>query len=189
MFKSEDILDLIQRDQYKSYLNLIYKMIIPVAKKVKVKYASDFLELDDIIQESVICFYRIAREGKIKNADNLKGYLYVLTKNIVLNQLRARKIVTTELNESFHELEESGSVEAEHLEKRSNMLQDALRQLSDSCKALITAYYNDNMSMKQIAVVYDYKNEDVVKTKHYKCKQKLALIINENVTFKSTLNA
>jgi cupin superfamily acireductone dioxygenase involved in methionine salvage len=43
--------------------------------------------------------------------------------------------------------------------------------------------------MKEIAQEYGYQNIDVVKTKHYKCKQKLASIINENVIFKSTLNA
>jgi RNA polymerase sigma factor (sigma-70 family) len=185
-FSSEQLLKYIQSDDYERYLAMIYQLVYPMAKKLKSRFSVNNLELDDIIQDSVIRFYRTAKEGKIDPIGNVEGYVYVLVKNVILASIKKNKIETNQLTEEFDQLED---LNVNEVESRAEILEQAISRLSDSCRNIIDSFYFLNLSMKEIAQKFGYSNDDVVKTKHYKCKQRLSEIIEGDLIFKELLKS
>jgi len=52
--------------------------------------------------------------------------------------------------------------------------------LGEPCKKILTLFYYDNLSMKEIVEHLPYENEQVVRNKKYKCLQALTGLIKDN---------
>ena len=55
-----------------------------------------------------------------------------------------------------------------------------LNGLGDACKKILTLFYYENLSMKEMVSHLHYENEQVVRNKKYKCLQQLTGILKEN---------
>ena len=62
-------------------------------------------------------------------------------------------------------------------EERIRIIHECIDKLDDTCKKVLSYYYFDGMSMKEIAEKIGFANTDTTKTKKYKCKKKLDEII------------
>lgn len=56
------------------------------------------------------------------------------------------------------------------------LLTRAMRQINEACRKLLTLFYYESMTMKEIAVKMKFKNDDVAKTKKHKCLDRLQSI-------------
>ena len=57
------------------------------------------------------------------------------------------------------------------------VIQDCVGQLGDVCQKVLSYYYFDGMSMKEIAGKLGFANSDTAKTKKYKCKKELDRVV------------
>jgi RNA polymerase sigma factor (sigma-70 family) len=186
-YDADEILGLINENNFKDYLKGIYVYVYPIAKKIKKEYAQkNEIQVEDIVQETVIRFYRYASEGKLKNGENIEGLLFVMAKNLILNHLKKSKIETIELSENFDKITDNQQDESQ-VEWRATLFRQLLNQLSEACQQLINAYYYQNLSMKEISLNLAYNSEDVAKSKHYKCKQKLVELIEKTPNLKNQM--
>ena len=55
-----------------------------------------------------------------------------------------------------------------------------MNRLGDSCRQLLTLYYYENQTFKEIGEKMAYENEQVVRNKKYKCMKELTDMIREN---------
>ena len=80
---------------------------------------------------------------------------------------------------SRHSNEEKDAIEYQEHEKeeRIKIIHECIDKLDDTCKKVLSYYYFDGMSMKDIAEKIGFANTDTAKTKKYKCKKKLDEVI------------
>ena len=73
-------------------------------------------------------------------------------------------------------------------EERRNLMTKIFEMMDDNCRKIIEYVIFDNLSMREIAQKLNYTSEDVAKSTHYRCRQKLAKQLQEHQSFiKSTL--
>lgn len=128
----------------------------------------------DIFQVSIVILYENVIRGKITELDNVKSYLFRIGKNKLLEHYRAIK-------KSQHQKVDENVLLNMVLDQDSNSdypdlvakIMSCLSDLGDPCKTLLENYYFNNMSLEEIAIKMNYKNSATVKTKKFKCIQRL----------------
>lgn len=132
-------------------------------------------DAQDIFQEVVVAFINLVRLGKFRGESSIKTFLYALTRNLWLNELkrRNRTVVREKKYEMKNERKEPTiSTQVESREASKQLLQ-VMNELGESCKQILLLFYYGNESMKEIVAKTAYENEQVVRNKKYKCLKKL----------------
>ncbi len=165
------------RDGDESGFTLLYEKrphnIIP---KLQGQYYTNFGEetlniIEDAFQEAAIKLYQKLMSGEI-NSGNLRGWLYTTTNRRILDYIKKTLIVPPmppEIN----------SEDMEEQEKDYQLYDKAFEQLDPICQKLLKLRYFSGMSAKKIAKEMGYKNEKVVNTTAYQCKEKLKILVTK----------
>jgi RNA polymerase sigma factor (sigma-70 family) len=148
----------------------------------------------DIFQEAILVFIEQVRQNKFRGDSSIKTYLTGIAKNLWFNELRSRDRRNN--REANYVKQEDGAAEedAHHrIYNRENKqkLMNVFEQIGDVCKKLLTGYYYENLSMKEMLVLFNYDNEQVLRNKKSKCMKHLKDLITTNKelteTFKTYL--
>lgn len=134
----------------------------------------------DIFQVSIVILYENVVNNKIEKLDSVKSYLFAIGKNKMMEYFRsAKKNQSSQLKENLildqYLFDES---EYEIKETKFNSLNAALKEIGDPCYTLLSNFYFKKMSLDVIANEMDYKNTNTVKTKKFKCIQRLKKMVN-----------
>lgn len=129
----------------------------------------------EIFQVSIVILYENVMSGKLTKLDNVKSYLFTIGKNKLMEHFRKiKKNQHQEIDDTV--LLKSAVSEEFELEDDNEevfKISDALKQLGDPCKTLLENFYFRKMSLEEISKTMQYKNTDTVKTKKFKCIQRL----------------
>ena len=148
----------------------------------------------DVIQETIVAFIEIVENNKYRGDASVKSFLYSITRNLWLSELRKRNSADNR-NRIFEkgkdEIEEeavSQLIKSEY----HKAIQDMFVRLGEKCKQLLTMVYYEDLSMKDILdKTTDYQNEQVLRNKKYKCMKQLEQMIEDNqdlkIQFKNAL--
>lgn len=153
-------------------------------------------DAEDIFQEVVVSFIDLVQRDKFRGESSIKTFLFSINRNTWLNELKKRgrasvreeKYVRMEVNdEKGMERAEAGA--AGHIEEREEKaaIASVVASLGDTCRKILTLFYYENLSMKEILDATDYDNEQVVRNKKYKCLKQLEQMLNEKPQLKQTL--
>ncbi|MCC6287634.1 MAG: sigma-70 family RNA polymerase sigma factor [Chitinophagaceae bacterium] len=147
-------------------------------------------DAQDILQEVIVDFIRVVQTGKFREESSVKTFLHSITRNTWLNELKKRN--RTEKRDKVFELNrmqnDSGAETYEQRESRKQLL-DVFKTLGEGCKKILTLFYFDSLSMKEIVEQTNYENEQVVRNKKHKCFKELVSMVKNNVTIIETLKA
>ena len=137
----------------------------------------------DIIQETIVAFIEIVQENKYRGDASVKSFLYTITRNLWLSELRKRNSADNR-NRVFEKGKDAIEQEAvQHLirQEYKNSILDLFEKLGDKCKQLLLLVYYEDLSMKEIVdKMPDYQNEQVLRNKKYKCMKQLEQMIQDN---------
>ena len=162
-------------------------------KTLKVLYVSNFRKVEalvlknsgtteqakDLYQEAFITVWKNVKKNKFlpKNETAINGYLYTIAKYKWMDYLRSPAY---KKRDSYHAINETASQiasaesENEYVEhdKKLSLAMEAFEELGEACKSLLTRFYFEKKSMKEIA---DELQLDAASTrnKKYRCMQKL----------------
>lgn len=161
-------------DQYKQYC---------VGGLIR-KTGCDEDEAEELFIESLLEFRDKVISGRLEQVMNLKSYLFGIGYNMWLNRQKQRR--KHQDNESdierfyYNYLEDDifGS-ELDYKEELLKLSTEALANLDDKCKKLISYYYLDNLNMAEIAEKLDFSSSDVAKTSKSRCFKKLLENVKE----------
>jgi len=136
----------------------------------------------DIFQEVIVAIINLVQAGKFRGESSIKTFLYALTRNTWLNELKRRG--RAEVREMKYEIgmdkmTENADAAIENREMNA-LLMKTLSELGESCKKILLMFYYENRSMKEIQASLPYENEQVVRNKKYKCLKKLEEMISRN---------
>ncbi len=149
----------------------------------------------DVIQETLVAFIEIVEENKFRGESSVKSFLYAITRNIWLAELRKRTS-TDNRNRLFEKGKDRTEQSAiQHLVQREHatLIQLLFDKLGAKCKQLLMLVYYEDRSMSDIMQqMPDYQNEQVLRNKKYKCMKQLEKMMQDDETlrtqFKNALN-
>jgi RNA polymerase sigma factor (sigma-70 family) len=132
-------------------------------------------DAEDIFQEVILVFIEVLKMDKFRGESSVSSFLYALTRNIWLNELKKRG--KSKLREEvFEKGKDKMEMDVSHLivnrELKSQLMQ-LVDKLGETCKKILIAFYFENKSMLEILQRLDYENEQVVRNKKYKCLKQL----------------
>lgn len=133
----------------------------------------------DIFQEAVIVLVDKVKSGEFRGDSSLKTYLTSIAKNLWLFELRTRQ--RREKREQAYHAMEDGHTEIRHFEKdRFGLLNDIMSQIGETCQKILTGFYYQKKSMRELLQEFDYENEQVLRNKKAKCMKSLRDQIEKN---------
>jgi len=171
-FSSTGNLDLLG-ELYSGYMHLVYGVCL--------KYLKDRDESKDAVMQ---IFEKIITEIPKQRIENFRGWLYVVTRNYCLMQLRSSKsqeerfiewkndpVVFMENSTGPHPIDEDGAdMEAD--------LEDCIKRLKDEQRDCIRLFYFENRCYNEIALSLSI-NEKKVKSHLQNAKRNLKLCLEE----------
>ncbi len=135
----------------------------------------------DIFQEAILVLIEKIRNGQFRGESSLKTFLYAIARNLWLHEMRTKKRRNSrEINyvsgdESIQQPDIHG------LTKEDNTaLETLMQQIGNTCKQILTGFYYDDKSMKELLQEFEYENEQVLRNKKSKCMKKLKELIMTN---------
>lgn len=142
------------------------------------------LDADETFQEALIILYRKIREGNFTLTSSIKTFLYSVSKNRWLQELRRKKNMEN-ISAAF-EVEDELDKEIEFLiekNERLKLFREKFEDLSDKCKKVIQMYLM-KVPLAEITKILGYSSEQIARNKRYRCKDELIRIIRKTSTFK-----
>lgn len=143
----------------------------------------------DIFQEAVLVLIDKVKTGKFRGDSSIKTFLLAIARNLWLFELRTRNRRNNR-EHSFMKGEETVAEPRElFFEKDSTTaLQELLQQVGNPCKKILTGFYYEDKSMKDLLSEFHYENEQVLRNRKSRCMKKLKELLAANKELLRALN-
>lgn len=165
------------KELYKNHYGSLHKMIL--------NHGGSTEDAQDVIQETMISFIDIVLENKFRGDSQIQTFLYAIAKNIWLSKIRKttaeqrRTDIWLNENEEFEEII-IGSIEKQ---EAFSFIMKTFADLGEICKKILTLYYYEEKSMKDMLSMLHFDNEQTLRNKKSKCMKSL----NEKIIVDSEL--
>lgn len=129
----------------------------------------------DLIQEVMLVFIKMVTEEKYRGEASVKSFLYSICRNLWITELRKRKS-TSARNERYEgEKDQFDTNISEQINRTENLkfVMDLFGKLGEKCQQILTLFYFEEYSMKEICEKLDFSSDQVLRNKKYKCLQNL----------------
>lgn len=142
------------------------------------KYNIDTETISDIYQEAYYIVFKKVKHNQLAALScTLKTYVYSIGSNLLLNELRRKKLLTDNLGkllESEISLDKNVMEEEEDYIKKTSIINDAINNLTDICKSIIKMFYWKKMKLSDILFkLPGNQSIDALKMQKYRCMQRL----------------
>ena len=169
--KDREILDKIAKGD-ESALKYLYKKYYRMMTKLVISNNGSEDEAKDIYQDALIVFWQKVIGGQLVLTSRISTYLYSVCLNLWRKELDRK-------NRLSHEEKDEVQFIDNDREEREKIIHECINELGDTCKRILTYYYFEKISMKDIAEKLDFANTDTAKTKKYKCKKRLDQLVKQ----------
>ena len=161
------IAGLIQNDN--AAYQQLYDQYYAVTERLVLQNSGTTVDAKDIFQETILILHHKAQQGNLELTAALKTFIYSISRNLWLKELRKQKKMNINLVE---ELDESAEEKIVNLETKRNLLQklgSAFYKMTAHCKTLFIAMFVNKKSMATITTESGYKNIHTAQNQKYKC--------------------
>lgn len=164
-----------QRDQVDETMDYLYATHFDTISRFVQKNSGSIEEAADIFQDALILFYIKARKGEFRKTSGLKSYLFGISRNLWLKELRRRRIVAkSPAIGDAHEYQEEIFLQASQV-----TIREVLELISKECRQLLMDFYFSGLSMSLIKTKYGLGSEAAAKNKKYRCLQNLITMVKQ----------
>ena len=185
----EDILAAIHSGRNSKALNYLYETVLVKVRRHVLNNSGGLDDANDLFQDAVIVLFDYVKAGKFEKNGTVDGFVYRVAKNLWIDKLRRRKIMEKSdgdiMKYSFFHTD--SGLQQMISEERLQAIKDVFGRLGEKCKELLYLQLHEKLDMKEISKRLGYTNENVAKSKNYKCKQKLAQLIRDDKEIYNTL--
>lgn len=177
--KNLEIIEAIKYGRNTNVLNYLYKNSLPQIIKFICKNNGDVDEAKDIFQDAVVSLFTTVKLDKFEDGKDINGFLYTVSRNLWINRVKKRNkqfdISQVELS-NFDESNLSNIITKE----KEQLIDAFMLKVGEKCRQILKYVIYDNLSMKEIAVLMDFAGETVAKSSHYRCKQKMMELVEND---------
>jgi RNA polymerase sigma factor (sigma-70 family) len=177
-------------DQMNNAIFFIYEQYSSTIQSYILANSGTPPDAEDIFQETVVTFIDLVKKEKFRGEASVKTFLTAIARNLWLNELkkRQRSGVREKAFETGRDLTEMDVSEYIADREVKQQFVEVLGKLGEPCKKLLTLFYYENLSMKDITHHLPYENEQVVRNKKYKCLQTLTELVKQNPVIAKLVN-
>lgn len=170
-------------------LKFLYRQNFEVLKVYIIQNSGSEQDAEDIFQEVLVSFIELVRLEKFRGDSSVKTFLYALTRNTWLNELKRKgraDVREMKFEKAKDTIDQDASEMIAGRESRKQVM-DVVEKLGEVCKKILLAYYYDDKSMKEIVEIAGYDSEQVVRNKKYKCLKQLEQMLTADPNMAKTL--
>ncbi len=170
-------------------LKFLYRQNFEVLKVYIVQNSGSEQDAEDIFQEVLVSFIELVRLEKFRGDSSVKTFLYALTRNTWLNELKRKgraDVREMKFEKAKDTIDEDAAQKIAGRESRKQVM-DVVEKLGEQCKKILLAYYYEDRSMKEIVDIAGYDSEQVVRNKKYKCLKQLEQMLTADPNMAKTL--
>ena len=186
-YSDDEILQALKSGQDRDVLKYIYNTHFPKVSRYIKQNSGDQDAAFDIFQDSIMVFYRYVKEDKFDPQYDIGAFIFAVSKNLWLNRLRKenREIVLPE----YVDFSDTGGNIMDHIitREREEAVSELLTRLGERCEELLRYSIFYRMKNTEICEKMGFSTENAVKTRKYKCMQKLINYIEERPGLKNAL--
>ena len=153
-------------------LKLVYRQHYGVITNMVMNNGGSLQEAKDVYQDAVIVLYEKLQDEQFELNCQIKTFLYSVSRNIWLKQLKVRKKFEGTIADT-EEIPEQIWESAMESEDRYQALALALASLGEPCSNIMRDFYINKSSMEEITEKFGYTNADNAKNQKYKCLKRL----------------
>ncbi len=167
--KDQEVIDQIVRGDEKA-LDFLYTKNYRMMTNLIIKNSGTEEEAKDIFQDALIVFWQKVIKKELVLTAKISTYLYGVCWNLWRKELERKKRLSHE--------EVEGITKPNHDSKEQiAAIRGCVNSLGETCRKVLTYYYFDGFSMKEVAEKLGFANADTAKTKKYKCKKELDKLV------------
>lgn len=137
--------------------------------------------LSDVYQEAFLALRKKAISGKLNDVKcSTKTYLFGIGKFMIYDTLKEKKLKRPFESNMHLATEDPPEIELEHtptLTQEQVLLRNYFKKLGETCQRLLTFFYYRGLSIKEIVIMGDYKDENTVKSSKSRCVKQLREMI------------
>jgi len=184
-FSTDEILKAITSGKDRMVFNHLYDDCLPKIERFILRNNGDKDEAYDIFQDAILIFYKQVKLNRFKKEYEVQGFIYTVGRNLWINRIKKRNKQISMDDQVL--LAETNPLQDLITKERENIISEVLSLLGERCKTLLTFSIYHNYSLDNIRKIMGFSTVNAVKTKHYKCKQRLIKLVKDNKEFKNTL--
>lgn len=148
----------------KEAFSMLYRRYVQNLFRFGIQFTDDRELVKDCIHEAFLKIYK--NRGKISKVTNVKIYLHIVLKNIIIDELRKTVKFNSSLEPTEIDSSEGFDIEEEYVNKELNIckskcLREFMEMLNSHQRKIIRMRFVENMSIKDIAVAMDMKYQSV----------------------------
>lgn len=174
----ETLIEMIKEGRQSALLKL-YQQCFEGVRNFILKNQGVEEDAEDILQDALVVTWQKVMQPDFILSSRLSTFVQGIARNLWLNRLKklGRQTGLEQVEEVTMEM---GFDPARKIDQAK--VRQALDQIGESCKKLLSLFYFDGMNMDQIALVMDMSNADTAKARKYQCLKKLGDIIKARFT-------
>lgn len=173
-----EIIDALNRHNHRennSAMDALYQSAFPSVSTYVTKNNGSVEEAHDVFQDALVVFYMKIRRGDFQPASSLNTYLYAISKNLWLKQLRRKKAIKKQAPDSvLYEFPEEMVLHENQVTVRK-----VLELIDSECRQLLLDFYFESKPVKELKVIYKLGSDAATKNKKYRCLQKLVALVKQ----------
>lgn len=179
-FSDKDIIESIRKGENTRILQHLYEKILPKISRYVCKNSGNEDDAFDIFQDGVMIFYKHVMSGHYREDYDISGFLYTVCRNLWINKVKHDSHMLR-MEENYEGKDISDNVLDKLISKeRESYVRDLLNELGEKCRQLLQYVFYYQLTTGEICDRMGFANQDTLKTKKYKCKQRLLEIINKS---------
>jgi RNA polymerase sigma factor (sigma-70 family) len=161
----QEIIAHLQNEKYQKAVNGLYKFM-PTVKNFVLKNSGTSEDAKDIFQDALVVLYKKVNTEDFALTVSLNTYMVAIAKHVWWQELRKRnKMPMAEPQEEVAEVLVND-------EPQFSLAEAAFHLLGEKCKQLLTLFYFQKKSFREIATMLAFSDEHVAKNQKYRCIQK-----------------
>jgi RNA polymerase sigma factor (sigma-70 family) len=158
-------------------IQTVYEQTYPLCAAFILNNNGTKEDAKDLFQEALIVLIQKLKIPEFELTANIKTYMYAIVRNLWLKKLRtdSKKGLELIFDEPEMNFQLVGNVDFEYdpkKEEKHEAVETAFSTMGEDCKKIITAFYFQKLSLKEIADWLDY-TDNFIKVKKKRCMDAL----------------
>lgn len=154
----------------------LYRANFAMVKNYVLKNNGVVEDAEDLLQDSLVVLWQNVRKPDFELTSKISTYIMAVCKNLWLKQLsKSGRMMGEELIKP--QMHSENHSEGREMDLRK--IHEALDEIGDTCKNVLTMFYFDGFDMDAIAKALNFNNADTAKAKKYQCFKKLEEIVKK----------
>lgn len=154
---------------------LVYKVHYPMVRDFISKNKGHVREAPDLFQEAMAILHNNILEGTFRRESSIKTYLYSISRNLWIRQLRAKEKKTLDVHQMIEELKTDVNNYLVDVEVVTLLMSE----LKEDCRNILTEFYFNSRSMEELKDIFNVKTVEAAKNKKCRCLNYLKRLYRE----------